>query len=357
MKFAYKMLSKYYAEVTPMMAILLNSKHILDSCRKLQLFRKYDKGIDIHFENETFCMVQYQQAFLKYVENEYCAKNEHLAVIQPETILSKTLFPSTMTSGSATSSSDPYDLSCNDNEYIMPKMVGETIARLTDIAACLVTARRLHFNSPPELHQNWGQINLSLNDYHSGTVESSSILWILDITDWWCQQEETHSINTDRSNVAYNIFTVILQDVWVVASWSFGWDVIGWKQWNTTGKTLCQQVIVRQYASANNRILTADDPALHTTNTKNILELKREVEDRKLHRMAKVHNILQIWQGSQILCTTQMKSCAQNTQMTAIEYISGTNEKVKAFWSDIQHDGGAVFTMSARSPLPPAISA
>jgi len=74
-KIARQKLSKYYAEVTPTMGMLLISAHILDSFRKLQSFRKWDKGMDIHSEDETSYTTQYQDAFLKYAENEYCAKH------------------------------------------------------------------------------------------------------------------------------------------------------------------------------------------------------------------------------------------------------------------------------------------
>jgi len=43
--------------------------------------------------------------------------------------------------------------------------------------------------------------------------------------------------------------------------------------------------------------------------------------------------------------------------MTAVGYISDTEEIVKASWSVFQHDGAAVFKLSERSPLPPALSA
>jgi len=42
--------------------------------------------------------------------------------------------------------------------------------------------------------------------------------------------------------------------------------------------------------------------------------------------------------------------------MTAVGYISDTEEIVKASWSLFQHDGAAAFTLSERSPLPPALS-
>jgi len=60
--------------------------------------------------------------------------------------------------------------------------------------------------------------------------------------------------------------------------------------------------------------------------------MKREVEERKLHQMAKVHNFLEMWPGSQNLCATQKESCAQNKQMTGIRYISDTEEVVNVSW-------------------------
>jgi len=55
-----------------------------------------------------------------------------------------------------------------------------------------------------------------------------------------------------------------------------------------------------------------------------------------------VHDILEMWQGSQNLRTTQKESRAQNKQKTALSYIPHTEETVKAFWSLFQHDGEAV---------------
>jgi hypothetical protein len=87
------------------------------------------------------------------------------------------------------------------------------------------------------------------------------------------------------------------------------------------------------------------------------MEMKREVEKKKLHRMAKVHDFLEMWQGSQNLRATQKECHAQNKQMTAVGYISDTAEIVKAFWSNFQHDGAAAFKLSEISPVPPALCA
>jgi len=143
----------------------------------------------------------------------------------------------------------------------------------------------------------------------------------------------------------------------VEASFSLGRDVIGWRQSKTTGETLWEKVVLKQFAQGNNGILAGDYTALDTTETENDLELKKEVEERKLHRMAKVHNFLEMRQGSQNLHATQKQSRAQNKQMTAIGYISDTEEMVKASWSHLQHDCAAAIKPSERSPLPPALSA
>jgi len=71
-KLAWQTLSKYYAEVTPWTGMLLISAHILGPFRKLQSFRKWERGIDIYPEDGTFYKTRYQVAVLKYVEYEYC---------------------------------------------------------------------------------------------------------------------------------------------------------------------------------------------------------------------------------------------------------------------------------------------
>jgi hypothetical protein len=40
--------------------------------------------------------------------------------------------------------------------------------------------------------------------------------------------------------------------------------------------------------------------------------MKKEAEEKKLHRMAKVHDFLEMWQGSQNLRATQKEFRAQN---------------------------------------------
>jgi hypothetical protein len=108
-------------------------------------------------------------------------------------------------------------------------------------------------------------------------------------------------VYADLSNVARNIFSIIPHAVRVEASFSLPQDVIGWRQSKTTGETLCQNVVGMQFVRANNGVPPGDDPELDPTSADNDMEMKREAEQKKLHRMAKVHDFLEMWQGSQKL--------------------------------------------------------
>jgi len=175
-KLARQKLSKYYAEVTPTTGLLRISTHILDHFRKLQSFRNWDNGMDINPEDETSYTTQYQEAFLKHVENEYCAKRRREPVNKLETIPSNNLPPCATASGSYQLSFDPYDLSSIDEEYLTPNNLAETTPGRSNRAARSLTAAKLCSNSLPEAPKNWGQINPNLNDYHSDPMEISSSL-------------------------------------------------------------------------------------------------------------------------------------------------------------------------------------
>jgi hypothetical protein len=68
--------------------------------------------------------------------------------------------------------------------------------------------------------------------------------------------------------------------------------------------------------------------------------------------MAKVHNLLEMSQGSQCLCATQMEFRAENKQMIAVGYLYDTEEIIQASWSNFQHDGAVAFKLSKTSPFP-----
>ena len=188
-------------------------------------------------------------------------------------------------------------------------------------------------------------------------MEISRTFWSPDITDWCRQQEEMHSKYADLSNATCDIFSIIPHGARVEARFSLGRDVIGWRQSKATGKTLRENVIIRQFAQAHNGILAGADAEMDTLNTENDTEMKKEAEEMTLHRMPKVHHFLEMWQGSQNLHATQIESCAQNKQMTAVGYILDMDEIVNASWSLPQHDCAAAFKLSEKSRLPPPVSA
>jgi hypothetical protein len=76
-------------------------------------------------------------------------------------------------------------------------------------------------------------------------------------------------------------------------------------------------------------MLAGTDPELDNTNTENDSEMMQEAEEKKLHRMAKVYNLLEMWQGSQILRATQKESRTQNLQMTTVGCTSDTKNSLK----------------------------
>jgi hypothetical protein len=61
--------------VTTTTGMPLITAHCLDPFRKLWSYTEWDKGMDINPEEETSYTTQYQEAFVKYVENECCAKH------------------------------------------------------------------------------------------------------------------------------------------------------------------------------------------------------------------------------------------------------------------------------------------
>ena len=266
------------------------------------------------------------------MNEEYCAQHWRVQINKSENVPSRNLVHSAVGSAWGQSSFDPTDLSSDDEEYSTPNNVAETTPGQSDRAAPLLTTITVYLNSPPEAPTNWAQINPDLNDYHLNRIEISGACRIPDITDWWCQQDETHSKYSDLSNVVCIIFSITPHGVKVESSFSLGRDIIGWRQLKNTGETLRENVIARQFASADNRTLAGGNPALDTRNTENDSDMKKEAEERKLYRMAKMHDFLEMWQGSQNVHATQQESWAQNKQLSAVGYISDTEAIITASW-------------------------
>ena len=131
-KLALQKLSKYYAEVTPTMSMLLIPADILNHFWKLRSFRKLDRAMDIHPEDETSYTTQFQVAVLKNVENEYDAKHQGVPDNKLKSLPISNLVPSAMASGSSQSSFDPYDMSSDDKESLTPNDVAKTTPGQSD---------------------------------------------------------------------------------------------------------------------------------------------------------------------------------------------------------------------------------
>jgi hypothetical protein len=104
----------------------------------------------------------------------------------------------------------------------MPKCEADTPPGRCNHAARLLATTKLYLNYLPESPKIWGQVNPNVNDYHSEPMVISSTFWLPNITDWWRQQEETHSKYADHSNVACDISSIIPHGVGVEASFSLG---------------------------------------------------------------------------------------------------------------------------------------
>jgi len=209
LRFGRQKLSKYYAAVTPTMGMLVISTHIVDPFRKLRSFRNSDKGIDIDPVPETLYTTQYQALFLMYVEIEYRTNHGGSPMIKHKRLLSNTDFSSAIAAVSGQSSYDAYDLSNDDDEYLKLKSVAEPTPGQIDRASRLLTAIRIHLYSPPELPPTWGQMNANINGYNCDPMGISGRFTIPHISDWWGQQEETHSHYADLCNMAHDIFPFI----------------------------------------------------------------------------------------------------------------------------------------------------
>jgi hypothetical protein len=73
-KVARQTLSKYYAKVTPMTCLLRSSAHILHPFLMMRLYSEWDTAMEINPNQQMSYISPFQQAFRKYVGNEYCAK-------------------------------------------------------------------------------------------------------------------------------------------------------------------------------------------------------------------------------------------------------------------------------------------
>ena len=112
---------------------------ILDPFRKVRPFVKWDKAIDVDPDDEESYTTQYKEAFLKYVEREYCEKPlRKQASLSHST--SQLRSPSIELEASV---HNPYLLSSDNEGYAPPPPTTQRTPDRNDRAACLLTAARM----------------------------------------------------------------------------------------------------------------------------------------------------------------------------------------------------------------------
>lgn len=94
-------------------------------------------------------------------------------------------------------------------------------------------------------------MNPKIDEYNSNTITISYTLWLPDITDWWHQQEKTDSINAALSDMARDIFCIILNGLGVKAIFHLGPDVNGRAESNPTRVMIQENDVVRRFDKAN----------------------------------------------------------------------------------------------------------
>ena len=94
----------------------------------------------------------------------------------------------------------------------------------------------------------------------------------------------------DLARMARDIFSVMPHGVGVEASFSPGRDVIGWRQSKTSGKTLQEKVVVRQWARANEGLLPED--VMIGDMKDNNVEEKQRGEDERLNQLASIKDFI-----------------------------------------------------------------
>jgi len=73
------------------------------------------------------------------------------------------------------------------------------------------------------------------------------------------------------------------------------------------------------------------------------MAMEIQVEEMLMHQMANIHDVLEMLPRCQNLHATQNKPRHHNKQMTALGYISETEEIMQECWSLFQHDRAAGF--------------
>jgi len=110
--------------------------------------------MDINPDDKTSYITQYQDTFLKDVQNEYYAKHGQVPVNTPKSVPSHNLGASAPPSRLGQSSFEPDNISSDDEEYLIPDKVAEMTPKMSYSPARRLATARLQLNSLFEAQTN-----------------------------------------------------------------------------------------------------------------------------------------------------------------------------------------------------------
>ena len=279
-------LRKYYAKVTPETGLILILATMLDPFTKGQIFEGWDKEMGVGSGDQTSYSRQYSDAFLDYWEKQYV--DIDMAKIGKAKDVEQQLIPRTEKSIRRIyllDSSDEED-DCQIQETI------QCTPRTSSRKSHLMQQARQYLANVPVNIQSLQPEPLEVQDdlMSNDPEEITASFWYPDVGGWWLKQETSMGEYRDLAKMARDIFSVMPHGVGVESSFCLGRDVIGWRQCRTTGVTLQQKVVVRQWARNNGGLLP--DEVKMSMDSMADPEEKAKEEDKKLDRLATIKDFL-----------------------------------------------------------------
>jgi len=354
MRSARSKLSAYYAEVTPESGLLLILVQMLDPYRKTRMFQHWDKRAGVSPASPGSYTSQYTQAFLDYWEKNYVSKMIEKATIKLEPAGPS---PAKANAGSLPKPSNFVYCVDSDSDDEIPASLLTATPRRTNHRAQLVGIARQYLENSRIDAASIGQINPanddSLTDPDANPNDVTGSFWSPSVAAWWKQQVNTASEYAPMAEMARDIFSVIPHGVGVEASFSLGRDVIGWRQSKTSGSTLQQKVVVRQWARSNQGILadTFSDTLLD-----NDVEGKVDAEQSKLKKLATLTDFMHWSKRSSELRAAQKKLRAQNSNKCSHGFISDEEEFSASSWDAFDDNGEGAFDTFISNKKPTAVN-
>ena len=338
-------LRKYYSKVSPESGLILILASILDPFRKLRTFRSWDKEMAIASEDGDSYTTQYSNAFLAYWESNYVNISVGGQVNQNK--MENEGGGSESTRNAEKRIPRIYGLDSSDEDDDLEVIGSSSTPRTTSRKTLLMQQARQYLANAPVI------IESEQNDYPVGDEllshdpeELTASFWYPDVAGWWLKQETTMGEYRDLARMARDIFSVMPHGVGVEASFSLGRDVISWRQSRTTGVTLQQKVVVRQWARSNNGILPEDIANQLLPSSSDDEQRKRE--DQRLDRLATLRDFLLFKKESDNLRSMQKKLKGKDVSVSGLGYISDQDDGREEDWHQFAHDGNQAFEKIGR---------